>query len=378
MMNVTNLDIKILAQQPSGPARAVLASKLGKDYRQGSFTSLGELELVNDIFRMLMKDAETSVRRALADELAYCDDAPRDVIIALTKDENSIALPVLKYSPVLTEEDLLTLVASTQEVARWVAIAQRETVPEKLTESLMNTGHRLVMKEVVANAGSQLSEKTLESHWASVCKDQSMLEVMVARGNLPLTIAEKLFHTVSEELKQKLATEYKFNTPSLRSAVCNVREWQMLGIVPAQTGLDPRDDVHIDELVNDMHAQGRLSYSLLMRALCTGNVQLFEAGIAKLAGVPRVNARILLMDRGPLGFEAIYKAANMPEGFMEALETLLRISFEETEFGRIRRDDFRKRVVERIYQKQYHRTVENMDYVLSIIGGKIAASASVH
>jgi len=373
------MDIKFLAEQPSAQARSVLASKLCKDYRQGGFTSASEVELVNDIFRMLLKDAEKSVRQALADELAHCEGAPRDIIIALTKDENSVALPVLRYSSALTEEDLITLVASTKEVARWVAIAQREVVAEQLSDHLMKTGHRIVMKEVLGNQGAALTEKTINDHWDLMSKDQSMLEIMVNRGNLPLTVAEKLFYSVSEELKRKLASEYKFNTPSLRKAVSNVREWQMLGIVPAQNDLDPRDDNHIEDLVNDLHKNGRLSYSLLMRALCTGNVQLFEAGIAKLAGLPRVNARILLMDRGPLGFEAIYKAAQMPEGFMEALETLLRISFEETEFGRVRREDFRKRVVERIYQNQYHRTVENMDYVLSIVGGRIAASAaSVH
>jgi uncharacterized protein (DUF2336 family) len=378
MMNLSTMDIKFLAEQPSAQARSVLASKLAKDYRQGAFTVDTEIALANDIFRMLVKDTEKMVRQALADELAYCNDVPHEVIVALAKDESSIAIPVLKFSPVLTEEDLVEVVNSTQEVARWIAVAQRMQVTENVADCLMKTGHNVVMKEVMGNQGATLSEALLSSCWDTMSRDKSMLEIMVQRGNLPLSIAEKLFFAVSEELKRKLVTEYKFSTPSVRKAVNNVREWQMLGILPPQNDLDPRDDAHIDELINDLHDSGRLSYSLLMRALCTGNVQMFEAGIAKLAGVPRVNARILLMDHGPLGFEAIYKAAQMPEGFKNALETLLRISFEETEYGRVRRDDFRKRIVERIYQHQYHHTVENMDYVLSIIGGRIAASASVH
>lgn len=378
MMNLSTMDIKSLAEQPSSQARSVLAGKLAKDFRQGAFTTESELTLAHDIFRILLKDTDKAVRRALAEELAYCEDVPRDVIIALAKDETSIALPILQFSPVLTENDLVAIVRSTQEVARWVAIAKREQIPQELSDCLLQTRHGVVMKEVMGNAGAQLSERTLTEYWASISKDKSMLDIMVRRGGLPVSIAEKLFHVVSEEYKARLASEYKFNTPTLRKAVSNVREWHMLGIMPAQNDMDPHDDSQIEELVTELQQGGRLTYSLLMRALCTGNVQLFEAGIAKLAGVPRVNARILLMDRGPLGFGAIYKAAQMPEGFMEALETLLRISFEETEYGRVRREDFRKRVIERIYQNQYHRTVENMDYVLSIIGGKIAASASIH
>ena len=377
-MSLTSMDIKFLAEQPSAQARSMLASKLGRDYRQGIFKTDSEQAIANDIFRMLVRDTEKAVRQALADELAMAADAPHDVIIALAKQESDIALPVLKYSSVLTEEDLIQMVESTQEVARWVAIAQREQVTARLTNSLLGTGNKSVISEVVKNDGAVLAEAGLNQAWKIIEGSEELMQVMVNRGGLPLSIAEKLFYAVSEELKRHLVREYKFNSPSLQKAVCNVREWQMLGIMPAQNDLDPRDDAHLDNLVQDLHDTGRLSYSLLMRALCTGNVQLFEAGIAKMAGLPRVNVRILLMDRGPLGFEAIYKAAQMPEGFMDALETLLRLSFEETEYGRVRREDFRKRVVERIYQNQYHRTVENMDYVLSIIGGKVAASASVH
>jgi uncharacterized protein (DUF2336 family) len=377
-MNLTSMDIKFLAEQPSAQARSMLASKLGKDYREGSFASTSEIALADDIFRMLVRDTEKQVRQALADELAHCEDVPHDVMLALAGQEESIALPVLQYSPVLTEADLIELVQGTKEASRWFAVAQRRSISEKVSDCLLKTGHKQVLQLVIANEGAALAEDSLQECWNAISAEDNLLELMVKRGNLPLTIAEKLFFAVSEELKRRLVTEYKFNSPSLRNAVCNVREWQMLGIMPAQDGLDPRDDLHIDDLINELHQSGRLSYSLLMRALCTGNVQLFEAGIAKLAGVPRVNARILLMDRGSLGFEAIYKAAQMPEGFMQALETLLRISFEETEYGRIRREDFRKRVMERIYQNQYHRTVENMDYVLSIIGGKVAASASIH
>lgn len=378
MMNLSSMDIKSLVEQPSSHTRGILAGKLAKDFRHGAFKTAPELELANEIFRLLLNDTEKTVRRALAEELAYSENVPRDVIITLAKDENSIALPVLQFSPVLTESDLVAIVRSTQDVARWVAIAKREHIPQPLSDCLLHTRHGVVMKEVMANEGAELSEKTLSEYWGTISRDKSMLDIMVRRGNLPLSIAEKLFYIVSEEYKSHLAREYKFNTPTLRKAVSNVREWHMLGIIPAQNDMNPQDEGQIDELVNDLQGSGRLSYSLLMRALCSGNVQLFEAGIARLAGVPRVNARILLMDHGPLGFEAIYKAAQMPEGFMEALEALLRISFEETEYGRVRRDDFQKRVIERIYQNQYYRTVENMDYVLSIIGGKIAASSSIH
>jgi len=81
------------------------------------------------------------------------------------------------------------------------------------------------------------------------------------------------------------------------------------------------------------------------------------------------------MDSGSLGFAAIYKnGTTCRKDFFEAIKTLLQISLEETEFGRAKRSDFRRRVIDRIYMENYHHTVENMEYLLSIIGGRIAAT----
>jgi len=60
------------------------------------------------------------------------------------------------------------------------------------------------------------------------------------------------------------------------------------------------------------------------------------------------------------------------------VETLLKISLEETEYGRLRRMDFCKRVVDKIYLEGYHRTVENMEYLIAITGGRVAAKSSLH
>jgi hypothetical protein len=45
---------------------------------------------------------------------------------------------------------------------------------------------------------------------------------------------------------------------------------------------------------------------------------------------------------------------------------------EETGFGTHKPDDLRKVIIDRIFKEGYHRSVENMEYLLSIIGGKIA------
>ncbi len=368
------MDVKTLTEEPSFKVRGQLAGKIAMDYRSGSFTA-AEAGIANDIFRILVKDAEKSVRQALAEQLAYCANTPRDIIIRLANDEAEVAVYVLEHSSVLAEDDLIAIVASSREVVKLRAIARRGSVPEKLSSTLIDTHNELVLADLFKNKGAVLQESRLTQSWDYIGSSPTLLETLVQRGGLPVGLAEKLFVAVSDELKRQMIERYKFNTPFMHKAVSDIREWKMLGIIPPHKDSDPNDDEQVETLVDELHMNGRLTHSLLMRALCMGNLSVFEAGIAKLAGVPRVNARILMMDGGVLGFDAIYKASSLPEGFAVAVKVLLRISLEETEYGHVRPADFRKRIIDRIYAEGYHQSIENMEYLLSILGGKIAAAA---
>lgn len=372
-MNLTLMDVRKLTEEPSAKVRGMLATKIAVDYQSGHFTE-SEAAIAADIFRILVKDAEKKIRRTLAEHLSHCPDAPHDIIWKLAHDEADVAAPVLQYSYVLTEDDLVSIVKSTREVLKLCAVARRDNVPETVSDCLLETHHEEVLNDLFKNKGAKIAEKSLLDSWRYISSNRSLLETLVHRGGLALTIAEKIYAVVSDDLKTQLVQQYKINAPLASKATADAREWEMLGIIPGGGKIDPINDDQVEDMVDQLYLSGRLTHSLLIRALCVGSLSVFEAGIARLAGVPRVNARILLMDSGSLGIYAIYKAAHMPEGFFEAIKTLLKISLEETEFGRSRRSDFRRRVIDRIYMDGYHRSVENMEYLLTIIGGRIAAT----
>lgn len=376
MMNVTMMDVKKLTQEPSAKVRSMLAAKIAMDYRSGNFSE-SEAQIADDIFRILLKDVEKKVRKTLSEQLCHIPHVPHDIVLKLASDETDIAMPMLEFSHVLTEDDLISIVKSTKEVLKLCAVARRDVVQVRLADSLMETGQEEVLTNLFKNKGANLSQESLLEAWEAISGRGTLLETLVHRGNLPLTIAEKLYATVTDELKQTLTRQYKLNIPTAHRVTNETREWEMLGIIPTDGVISPDNDEQVEDLVDQLQMSGRLTHSLLIRALCMGSLSMFEAGVARLAGVPRVNARILLMDSGALGFHAIYETACMPEGFAEAVRVLLMIALEETDYGQHKRVDFKKRVIDRIYIAGYHRSVENMEYLLSIIGGKLAA-ANVH
>jgi uncharacterized protein (DUF2336 family) len=127
-----------------------------------------------------------------------------------------------------------------------------------------------------------------------------------------------------------------------------------------------------------MHRNKRLTDSVIIRSLCIGDLRFFEAAIAKRVGIPASNARILILDPGPLGFKALYGSCGLPEDFYEAVRRMLQFAHEETQYGMYRTTDFGARMVERITEAGDAKTIPHMDTLLTMIGYAIHESVTIH
>jgi len=125
---LTEFDVQRLLQNSSGLARAATATKIAQQFDRGEFTP-AQRKIVEDIFRLMIRDAEVRVRQALAENLKRIPGVPHDVAIILARDVEAVALPMLEFSEVLTSEDLVAIVRSQGEekqkavaraVIRWI------------------------------------------------------------------------------------------------------------------------------------------------------------------------------------------------------------------------------------------------------------------
>jgi uncharacterized protein (DUF2336 family) len=88
---------------------------------------------------------------------------------------------------------------------------------------------------------------------------------------------------------------------------------------------------------------------LILRALLSGNLELFEAALAELSGLPRSRVSSLLLDRGEASLMALLRRARLPEStfgaFRAALDVVHETGFTDTPDGAAR---LRRRMVERV------------------------------
>lgn len=362
LMNITREDIDLLVREPSPAIRLRICDKITSGYNSGLYTD-SETRLANEIFRLLLKDTEMKVRKLMADTLKSSMEVPHDIIWALANDKEEIAVPVLQYSYVLSEDDLLAIVRATREHPKLKAIARRETLSKEVSHALIEKRDREVTRELLGNRGAVISDTSMDMILEEFAGESSVLEELVQRGGLPYAFAERLFTTVSDTLKTQLTRRYKMTPQAGEEAASNAREAAVLQFIsPWMSQAD------IDQLIDEMHRNKRLTDSVIIRSLCIGDLRFFETAIAKRVGIPVSNARLLLVDPGPLGFKALYDSSGMPPSFYEAIRAMLRIAHEETRYGSYRANDFGARMVAKIRSAGLDRSVENMETLLKLVG----------
>ncbi|HAI30090.1 MAG: hypothetical protein CMO07_18400 [Thalassospira sp.] len=364
MPRITKEDLSKLVQDPSGENRADTADKISREFTTETLTD-SERVLAEDIFRLMIRDAEVRVRKALAKNLAQTPLVPHDVAATLARDVDEVALPVLEFSEVLNDDDLVDIIGDNADsVEKQRAIASRSYVSEVVSATLVDIGHEDVMVDLMSNQGAEISEVSLQKVVDDFGDNERIQKPMIERNHLPITIAERMVTLVSERMRSQLISRGHIPEGIVNAVMTQSQESATIGLLG--DGVEERD---VELLVEHLYNNKRLTSGLILRALCMGDVSFFEAALAKRAGVSLINTRILIHDSGPFGLEAIYNKACMPEHFFPGVRAAIEVA-RETSFDGEEHDKERysRRMIERVLTQYGDLGVEfdsdDVDYLM--------------
>jgi uncharacterized protein (DUF2336 family) len=288
---------------------------------------------------------------------------PKDIILTLAHDVAEVSLPVLQYSHVLTDHDLLELIQGSKDVNRFIAISKRPQVSEIISEKLIAKSIDDVTASLIGNTGAIISEEQLVSIIANESGNADLMKVLSNRPQLPVSVAEKLIHIVSANMGETLKQKYQLPSKEIEIEVDKTRESETLKLIRACDTLE-----EIDRLINQLMAFNRLTPSLILSSLCQGSFLFFETSLARLSSIPVANARTLIKDRGDLGFRAIYNKSGLPEKLVPAVRLLLRVVHKLDEEGqKTNSARYANRLIEDILQQSEQTPVDNLSYIIALV-----------
>ncbi|HEY4174439.1 MAG TPA: DUF2336 domain-containing protein [Rhodopila sp.] len=367
--SLSSHDVARLMSEPSPDLRAELAGKVAADLSGVELTP-SEVRLAQDIVRALARDVAENVRASLSRGLRHSHHLPRDVALRLAQDIDFVALPMLADTLVLTDEDLIEIVrhgsSSKQE-----AIASRPNLTETVSDALITHGEEPAVAVLMANNTASIAEDSFNRAVTRFADSNRVKEAMVLREKLPITVAERLVTMVSKALQTHLVRTHDLAPATVAEIVLTSREH---AIIRLSLGASDED---LRQMVTQMQRNGRLTPSLILRALCTGDIAFFEAAMAAKSEVPLDNVQILIHEPSRRGLAALYRKAKMPENLYNAVQAAIDV-VDETGFDGEARDleRFRSRVISRILTLVENVDPADADYLLDKLGDVLVHAPS--
>ena len=355
---LTEADIRRLVRGDSPDERAAAAHKLCRSIEKAVLTD-ADRAAAQDIIRVLAADATELVRRALAVTLKASPLLPRDAALRLARDVEAVALPVVNWSPVFTDEDLVEIVRSGS-VAKQIAVARREKVTPAVTSVIAREGAEAAVREACANDNAIFSGDALDIVVDRFGSSEEVTTALAYRAVLPVAVSERLVKLVSEQVREHLVSRHALSPETAIELAAAARERATVDLVEQAAVTSD-----MSEFVGHLARNKRLTPSLLLRALGRGQMTFFEHALAELAGVAHQRTWLMIHDAGPLGLRAIYDRAGMPSrlfaAFRAGVDAYRSLQFDG---GQRDRERFQERMIQRFLTAQPYAAKDDLNYLL--------------
>ena len=284
-----------LAMNPkSGASREEIYLAVASLYRiQGSGLNERERELMREILRTLTFNVEMAIRIALAQRLATDSTAPHDLILLLVDDSIEVARPLILNSPLLTEADMLRLIAQA-DIRHQEAVAARPNIGEPITDVLARSDNESILTALVRNATARISQDGYKSLVEKSRTIAGLQEPLAHRPDLPQHLADAMCDWVSDALKTFIKTNPKIAPKAADQAVAAAVE--MVKNPPGGNHEPSADSAQ--RLIDKLAASGQLRTGFLMRVLGQGQADMFDIAFARMLEVDLAGFRKVFYEGG--------------------------------------------------------------------------------
>lgn len=368
-LELDHKDVKRMVLHPDQDVRALCTQKVCRQIRRAELSSY-EQKIVNEILKLIVKDAAAMVRRALAITLQNSPNLPRDIAKKLILDVDSIAVPILSHSPVLNDDDLLEILKS-KAAAKMMAITKRPRITGEVVKAIVRFGDSRVVASVAANDGAEIGAD-LGAYMLALYHDDDLIkESFIARRDLPSSLVEKLITMVSAEVAVRLNEKHEIPLELALDLASRSRERAQIDFI-SQSWVS-RD---LKMLTRRLAQEGRLTSTLIVRGACCGQMRFVEHALAQKSGVSLNKTALMVHDSGPFGLKTLCGRSGLNDTDFILLRASIAIFADlELKGGHYSKQRFQKIMLERVLSLPFTFSEEDQVYFLEKLDAVEAQAA---
>lgn len=240
----------------------------------------------------LADEIEVAARAQLARRLASFDRAPVNIIHQLAfDDEIEVAGPVLRDSEQLEPYALVANVCLKGQ-DHMLAISERKSIDEAVTDVLVTRGNQEVVNSVARNNGARISDFGFLHMIKRAEGDLILAEQLGLREDIPRHIFQQLIAKASEDVRKQLAGERPNMVDQIQSTVTDVA-----GELQSKFGPVSRSYYVAKRVVTTQHRLGNLNENSISIYARSHKVEEVTIGLSLLCALPADVIERALLDR---------------------------------------------------------------------------------
>ena len=322
----------LLAHDRDDGVRCDLALKISRLLPELSQDEHDRLQQTTfEVLEVLARDQMTKVRQILAETLKDVTAAPAGVIKRLAMDsEPSVAQPVLEFSPLLTDEDLLEIIKGLPVNGGLSAISRRNEVSSQISDAIVAADDVPAITELLANPSAQIREETLDGLVDGSIQVEEWQSPLALRPLLPKNVVRKLATFVADSLLKELRNRTDLDAETLNE-VTEVMH-RRLGDDGEAAHNGVATEVHDQAMVKtvgeetlqtvrQLHTIGELDEDCVAEALGTGNHEFVTLALALKSGIPKHVVERVSSAQSAKGVTALAWKAGFSMRFAVQLQT---------------------------------------------------------
>ena len=283
--------------------------------------------LTFDTLEILVQDQLPRVRAILAETLKDVANVPAHVIQQLARDtEIEVAGPVLRYSPLLTDADLLEIISGDPIQGALVAIAKRAGIREGVSDVLVEKNEKEVITALLGNKSAQIREETLDQIIDQAPGVEIWHEPLAMRPQLSLKAAANIAGFVADSILEKMQGRSDIDPETFHVVKEEVhrRIGDQGDATPEESvGKTKKDDKENLDKAQKMHEEGALSEAALTVSLEDGKQDFAAASLSVLASVPLAMVRRIIGSKNGKAVTALTRKAGLTMGMAVKFQQLM-------------------------------------------------------
>lgn len=297
----------ILARDVDPRVREELAYKIGRLIPQLTEEESEKLaEMTFEVLEILAQDQLPQIRSIIADEIKHLDNIPKRIIKRLAKDiEVAVAGPILEYSPMLNDEQLLQIVTSGLRGGALEAVARRDKLAAEVAEAVVAQDEDGSIAALLSNKTAEITEK-LMNEIAIKAETRPRLHLpLVDRGSLSQMTLRRVATFVSNALVERLIKVNALDRSLAKEIRLAVRERIEAGEATSAPEPDGADHA------NALFKNGSLDEFAILDAIDDNDIVFLQRAFSLLSDLPEKQVTKMLESESAKGICALVWKAGL-------------------------------------------------------------------